>query len=125
MATYACKIIDWLDGDTCHVAADLDLIDLGFHITLFRTIRVFGMNAPEVHSLNPDEKTRGLASKARAIEMVPVGTVVTVSPAKTRGIDKYGRWLASIVLPDGKDYATEMIAEKYALPWDGVGEKPI
>jgi len=34
-------------------------------------------------------------------------------------LDKYGRWLVEIELPDGSDYAQIMVQEGYARLYDG------
>jgi micrococcal nuclease len=44
-----------VDGDT----VDLDL-DLGFSITLRQRVRLYGIDAPEVHTKDPIEKAKGL-----------------------------------------------------------------
>jgi hypothetical protein len=46
-----------VDGDT----VDLDL-DLGFSITLRQRVRLYGIDAPEVHTKDPIEKAKGLES---------------------------------------------------------------
>lgn len=122
---YQGRIMNWLDGDTCQVQVDLSNADLGFHVTLYRTVRVFGMNAPEIHSKDAQEKARGLAAKAAAEAMAPIGSRVSAQSGKEHGQDKYGRWLARITLESGKDFATAMIASGFALYWDGSGDKPI
>jgi hypothetical protein len=47
-------------------------------------------------------------------------TLTSVKP------DKYGdRMLATIILPDGSDLVTSLIAEEWAAPWSGRGVKPL
>jgi len=38
--------------------------------------------------------------------------------------DKYGRWLATVTLPDGTDYAQLAITTGHAVAWDGTGPRP-
>ena len=125
MGSYACKICDWRDGDTCQVSVDIVNTDLGFRVTLYRVVRIFGINAPEVHSKDIGEKARGIAAKTFAESLAPDGSVVIVRSAKEHGQDKYGRWLASILLGNGKDFAVEMTMAGHALPWDGTGVRPV
>lgn len=120
MYDYSAKVIEWKDGDT--VVID---IDLGFAITVRQTVRTQGINCPEIHSTDADEKKRGFAALARATQLAPPGSPVAVASLKPGGGDKYGRYLAKITLADGRDYDTVMIGEGLAKPWDGQGVKPI
>lgn len=101
-----------VDGDTVDI-----LIDLGFHVTIHQRVRVNGINAPEK---NTDP---GKAAVAAATALLPSGTVVTVNTYKDRQ-EKFGRFLAAIRLPDGRDYATTLIEQGHAVPWDGKGQRP-
>ena len=121
--TYAGRIVDWLDGDT--VVLDVTAMIFDTPITIMQHARLFGINAPEVHSANRDEKARGLAAKAFAQSIAPPNSKVTVAASPNGWHDKYGRLLVVLTLPGGKDYAKEAIAAKHALPWDGQGTKPV
>jgi len=61
-------------------------------------------DAPEVHG--PD-KARGDAATAYSLELMPVGTEVEVL---SYGVDDFGRTLAALLLPGGRDLATLMVA---------------
>lgn len=115
MYNYACKIISWLDGDT----ADVE-IDLGFHIGLRERVRVDGINSPEIHSKDADEKRHGVEAKQAAEAYASPGTMVLIQTAKAgRFQEKFGRWLAKITLVDGTDFATRMIAGGFAKEYHG------
>ncbi len=117
--SYPATVVRVLDGDT--VGVDSLLCD-DPHLTLRQHVRLFGCNAPEIHSKDADEKARGLAAFAFLADLLRPGVVVALTP---EGHDKYGRALCSLVMVDGRDAATVMIASGHALPWDGHGPKPI
>lgn len=83
---YKIELIRVIDGDTIEVN-----IDLGFGITIRKTVRLAKINAPEMNTLegkvNRLELTHFLADKKL--------TAVTEKP-----MDKYGRWLATIYAGD-------------------------
>lgn len=107
--TYRACVIRWIDGDTC----ELD-VDLGFTLRMRQTVRLYGINAPEMHG---DTKADGIAARSFAIGLAPVGVNVTVQTSKPR--EKYGRWLATIALDDGRDLAATMIKEGHAVAYFG------
>lgn len=117
MYEYDAMILRWLDGDTVDV-----MLDLGVDILRKMRVRLAGVNTPEIHSRDLDEKKRGNAALAFAITLAPVGTKVRTKTEKTA--EKYGRYLARIWTPEGKDISVELIAAKHALPWDGQGDRP-
>jgi endonuclease YncB( thermonuclease family) len=100
------RVLDWHDGDTFH-----PLIDLGFGLTVggldfngrqTLSCRLAGMNAPELST------DAGKAALTYAQQLCPPGSIVTVG---SLGWDKYGgRFDGVLTLPNGADFATEMIA---------------
>lgn len=107
--TYQATIILWVDGDT----VDVD-IDLGFGIRRMDRVRLFGANCPEATGTTRDA---GLAAKLFASELAPTGTLVALRSSKPK--DKYGRYLATIVLDDGRSVADEIIKAGHGVPYDG------
>jgi len=94
------------DGDTM----TLDL-DLGFNITFRSNCRVYGINAPELAT------QAGKDALAYAETLIHPGDKVTVL---SHGWDKYGgRFDGSVTLPDGRDFATEMLTAGQAVPFKG------
>ena len=70
MYQYKCKIIKVLDGDT----VDIDL-DLGFKIILAnQRVRMAGVDTPESRTTIAEEKVRGLLSKKKLAEKLPIGS---------------------------------------------------
>lgn len=88
------QVVKVVDGDT------LDLqIALGFHITFEDRFRLAGINTPEVNKA--DSRAAGLRAAAylrtRLEKHVLTGRPILVQTEKG---DKYGRWLATILLDE-------------------------
>ena len=123
MNEYLCRIVSWLDGDTAVLDVTFSVFDAP--LTIREHARIYGINAPEVHSTNAVEKAAGLASKAFAESLAPPGTKLSIAVSPDGWRDKYGRLLASLRLATGDDFAKSMIAAGQAKPWDGQGPKPV
>lgn len=105
--TYRASSVRVIDGDTLV----LD-IDLGLSVTRRETVRLLGVNAPEVVGA---EKPLGLKTKARLIELVTDQRLV-VQTFKDRD-DKYGRLLADVfVVETGESVSATLILESLAWP---------
>lgn len=115
---YVCQIIRWRDGDTLDISADL-----GFRISIRQTVRLYGLNAPEVRSRDREEKTRGLAALVFVCDLAPPGEMVRVRSHKD-GEEKFGRWLAEVILADGRVVNDELVKAGHAVPYDGKGPRP-
>ena len=98
---YQAQIAHWVDGDT----VDVDIyifLDFGFHkysTTLMKErVRLYGINTPERGQPNYKEATTFQESHA------PVGTEVLVKtykmPTAYASEEKYGRYLADIIVQD-------------------------
>lgn len=98
MYHYEATVQRWVDGDT----VDL-LVDLGFRLSLEGRFRLYGVDTPERGQEKHDAATAFVTEKA------PVGTIVDISTYKDHEQEKYGRWLADIVLRDGSILCTEII----------------
>ena len=98
MYQYKCKINKVLDGDT--VAIDLDL---GFNIILANQhVRMAGVDTPESRTTNKEEKPRGLLSKKKLAEKLPVGSWQKINTLRAdSNDDKFGRILGEFILEDG------------------------
>src|SRR5580765_699781 len=93
------------DGDTVTVLADL-----GWHISLVTPVRLAGVDAPELAT--PEGKT----ALAFVVALMPIGTVVTLT---SHSLDKYGRVLGTITLPDGTDLSETLIQHGQGKPYFG------
>ena len=104
--TFPAIVVRWIDGDTaiCHIKVHPneggDLYEVN--------VRLEGINAPEMNT------AAGQAAQKWAAALVPADTRVTLI---ARRRDKYGRFLATMVLPDGSDYSALTIAAGQAVPY--------
>ena len=116
MYQYKCKIIKVLDGDT----VDIDL-DLGFKIILAnQRVRMAGVDTPESRTAIAEEKVRGLLSKKKLAEKLPIGSWQIIETQKSdSNDDKFGRILGVFVLEDGTRVNDWLIQNNYAVPYKG------
>lgn len=80
------SVVRVIDGDTMVVD-----VDLGFSIRIEQTVRLAGINAPEM--IGPSHAD-GVLARLFLSSLVPPGTSVTVKTVKPN--DKYGRYLADV-----------------------------
>jgi micrococcal nuclease len=108
MYTYKAAVIRIVDGDT--VIVD---IDLGFGIWLReQSIRLAKINTPEIRGAS---KKAGLAAKDFLSSLI-LNKWVCIRTEK--GQEKYGRWLATILIEEDKnliDINSKMVKEGYAV----------
>lgn len=104
---YNARVKSVYDGDTIKVD-----IDLGFSVCLKdQTIRLFGINAPE---LKGPTKIEGLAARDRLKDLVLNKEIVLETIEDTK--EKFGRWLGKIYLDD-KYINDVLLTEKHAQPY--------
>lgn len=117
MYTYSAKVLRVIDGDS--VEAD---VDLGFKIHQTMTLRLYGINAPELHAADPLPGRTAQDFLKTLVE----GKDVTIRTHKDK-TEKYGRMLAEIWvgilltgLPNDLDSVnTKMIGNGFAVPYFG------
>lgn len=85
-----CDLVRVVDGDTVIVH-----IDLGWGVWLRdQTLRLAGIDAPEIRTRDKKEKARGIAAKEYLEQILgPPGSELAIRSDK-RG--KYGRWIATL-----------------------------
>jgi endonuclease YncB( thermonuclease family) len=82
-------------------------LDLGWRVWfLDEHVRIAGINAPELST------PEGVEAKTWAEGLVPVGTSVIVT---SHMLDKYGRALCALTLPDGSDYGEQALKTGHAV----------
>lgn len=109
--SYPGLVVRVTDGDSAAIS-----VDLGWYTWRLSSIRLFGINAIELRDPG------GAEARAHLAALLPAGQKVTVI---SHGPDKYGgRTGAQIILPDGRDVSTVMIADGYAVAWTGSGPRP-
>jgi micrococcal nuclease len=112
MYAYAAEILRVVDGDTVWLR-----VDLGFDVHMDMSIRLNGLDAPEVST----QAGRDVRDWLR--EQLPIGKVVRLNTEKDRR-EKFGRYLGVIttlgVTPDQDVNVNELLlASGRALPYDG------
>lgn len=105
MYEYRSTLISVVDGDTMRF-----LVDLGCDVHIGMTVRVAGVNAPEMST------DAGKAAKAWAQQWFSTRPIVTIATIKDRR-EKYGRYLATITGRDGAVFNTDLIAAGMAVPY--------
>ncbi len=129
MYEYNATVLKPIDGDTVKVS-----LDLGCEVSVIKRLRFNGINTAE--SKGADKEAKGDAAAARTAELLPPGTRIRVKTHKASkknaadAIEKYGRLLAEIWLldeagnPVGDTISDRLIAEGFAVAWDGKGARP-
>jgi micrococcal nuclease len=107
MYTYKAAVVRIVDGDTIIVD-----IDLGFGVWLReQSVRLAKINAPEIRGAT---REAGLVAKDFLSKLI-LNKWVQIRTEK--GDDKYGRWLATILIEEDKnliDINSKMVADGYA-----------
>ena len=109
MYEYRARIVRVIDGDT--VEAE---VDLGFHISFLRTLRLFGINTPEVRGAS---RPQGLAARDHLIQLIDThthGTSELIIQTQKDATGKYGRLLATL-LADNVNLNEALIASGHAV----------
>lgn len=104
MYEYNGTITNVVDGDTLDI-----LVDLGLRIQTLQRVRLYGINTPERGQPGYNEATVRLV----ALVLNKAAIAHTIKPS-----DKYGRWLASLIV-DGSDPVATMITEGLGVPYFG------
>jgi micrococcal nuclease len=103
MYEYQATLVSVVDGDTIH--ADLDL---GTDVHNFLTLRLYGINAPELPT------DAGKTAKAALAGKLPFDhNAITVRTVKDKR-EKYGRYLATLIV-GGVDLNQWMVDNGYAV----------
>jgi endonuclease YncB( thermonuclease family) len=105
------KVIKVYDGDTITIASKLPY-DLS---SIYRfSIRIKGIDCPEIRTHNTDEKEIALISK-KYVEDKCLNKIVELKNLST---EKYGRILADVFIGD-INIGNELIHEQLAVSYDG------
>ena len=94
MFEYKAHLLRVVDGDTLDAS-----IDLGFSVFVKKRIRLMGIDTWESRTKDLEEKKKGLAAKARLIELLQAdaGEFTLIS----YGVGKFGRVLGEIEVTAG------------------------
>ena len=103
-------VIEVKDGDTVVVEARI-----WPNVIVYISVRVNGLDAPELRAKCDDELLRANAAKARAT-ILAGETVILVNPFNGKFA---GRIVADVEFMDGRDWADTLIAEGHAREYSG------
>jgi endonuclease YncB( thermonuclease family) len=104
-----CRIVRVVDGDSLEVD-----VDLGFRMTCRMPLRLAHVDAPERGT------TAGKAARAWLSELLdPIRFGMPLLVRTYKPYDKYGRWLAEVILPSGESVAELMVTAGHAVPYEG------
>ena len=119
MYEYFAELRRVVDGDTVDVT-----IDCGFNMHVKERVRLKGINTPECRTRDLEEKKKGLAAKARLIEILESwgNRMIVRTSIDKKG--KFGRLLGELIHPDGQgsrdDNAnTMLLLEGHATEYHG------
>lgn len=118
------RIHNVVDGDTFDSNLS-KVIDIGFsiksEITLPARLRLARINTAKASS------TKGKQAKLRVVQLT-ANVVVNITTIKTYKYggpdDKVGEYIAEVDLPDGSNLSDLLVAEGFAVYWDGAGPRP-
>lgn len=108
MFTYEATLLRLVDGDTLWLRCDL-----GFRVFHDVDVRLAGLNAPELHTVE------GEAAKLWVQNWFtghPGPYIVHTDRDRT---EKYGRYLATVVAPDGHSLTADLLADGIAQVYNG------
>lgn len=111
------QLISITDGDTLVVAAKP-----WPQQTISVSVRIRGVDAPEMKSKCPALRARAIAAKHALASIVDRGNG-RLSLSSISGDKYFGRVVADVIVADGRDAAVELLAAGMVRPYDG-GKKP-
>lgn len=103
--TYPATVAHLTDADTFAAR-----IDMGGPLAYCNAVRLQHVNAPEKNT------AEGQAALVWAERVLTRGLPITVVASK---LEKYGRLLGTVLLPDGHDYARALVDAGHAVPYEG------
>jgi len=116
MYEYFAELRRVVDGDTVDVT-----IDCGFNMHVKERVRLKGINTPECRTRDLEEKKKGLAAKARLIDILASWGDKMIIRTSIDKKGKFGRLLGELVNPDNEEQnANKMLLEEgHAVEYHG------
>lgn len=108
MPAWQADISSVWDGDTFDC-----LVAVGFFCYAGATIRPIGYDAPERWT------AEGEAARDYLLEVMPVGSTVTLASDQVNPERSFARYLCRVLLPDSRDLAEVMISSGHGQPYQG------
>lgn len=113
MYTYIANVVRIVDGDTIIVD-----IDLGFDMWVRnQSIRLDGIDTPEIRTKDLKEKLAGNLAKLRVEELIS-DKQVTVKTIKDK-TEKFGRMLGIIITHEDININETLLMERLAVKYEG------
>lgn len=114
--TYWFTVLEVYDGDTIMGVLDMGLGHyLGRDPSPHYSIRLYGINAPELNSSDPDVRTAAEASRDNLRSLLAVGDYIQV---KSMGWDKYAMRIDGIPYTlTGRDCCQAQLTGGFAVPY--------
>ena len=106
---YDAEIIRAIDGDTV-----VARIDLGFHTYSVQTLRLYGINTPEVRG---EDKQAGISAANHLRSLIKDHAPLTITTIKDRQ-GKYGRFLATLYGAGGCNINKQLVDDGHAVEKD-------
>lgn len=88
MWQYHASLVRIIDGDT--YVFD---IDLGFHITIRETVRLYGIDCPEIRT---EDGKRAKVFAQRWFDTLPFGAYIETHRGPAGEVMTFGRWVAKV-----------------------------
>ena len=108
MYEYYAELRRVVDGDTVDVT-----IDCGFKMHIKERVRLKGINTPECRTRDLEEKAKGLAAKARLVDILASWGNKMVIRTSIDKKGKFGRLLGELISPDEEENnANKMLLEE-------------
>jgi len=111
------ELISIIDGDTLLVAAKP-----WPQQTISVSVRIRGVDAPEMKSKCPELRERAAAAK-QALASMLASSDGKLTLSSISGDKYFGRVVADVIVADGLDAGAELLAAGMVTPYDG-GRKP-
>lgn len=113
MYEYRATLLKVVDGDTIDVSLDQGL-------ETYRTVRLrlYGLNAHEIHDKDPALRSLALKAKKFVADFLPTTEgALTIRTIKDR-TEKYGRYLAKVYVGDAPDSLNDaLVTAGLAVPY--------
>ena len=118
MYEYYAELRRVVDGDTVDVT-----IDCGFNMHVKERVRLKGINTPECRTRDLEEKAKGLAAKARLIDILASWDNKFIIKTSIDKKGKFGRLLGELVRinsgPGGNNANKMLLDEGHAVEYHG------
>ena len=116
MYEYFAELRRVVDGDTVDVT-----IDCGFKMHIKERVRLKGINTPECRTRDLEEKAKGLAAKARLIDILASWNDKFIIRTSIDKKGKFGRLLGELINPyKEEENANKMLLkEGHAVEYNG------